>query len=379
MKDWRGNFVSQGVTAILTVTDDHKAEREKAKLEASFGNNKGSLKTQPQPQPQPQAQSQLQPTTPQPEVKRRKRVGEPVTPDPAQYAISMPTTPGPSAPSINQSPSYSLPIQVNPLNFSQHGYPMLSQINQIMQSSQAPHPMRNTISSQTPLTPLTNPHSINTQSSMSQPTSQFPFISQQFQFSPSMFAPPVGRRRQPPEIRHFTGTSLHEHGTVVTQPMPNGQMHHTQQSPTSQLTIQQQQVYATSSTPMPPHNPYQRTQQLPPSYITSVIPGEGPVTGGISVCVLGANFNTETEVFFGTVLAPVHKYMSDSCLVVTCPANKPGSVPVYTTTMAVAACPAETKIFRYVDNNEKMLMELALIVHSNTQTFGFEAEFVGLL
>lgn len=240
---------------------------------------------------------------------------------------------------------------------------MLNQINQIMQGSQAPHTMRNAMTSQSPLTPLTNPHSINTQTPIPQPTAQLPFISQQFQFNPSMFAPPVGRRRQPQEIRQFTGTNLHEHGIVATQAVPNGQMHHTvQQSPTSQLNVQQQQVYATSASPMPSHNPYQRVQQHPPSYITSVIPGEGPVTGGISVCVLGANFTTDTEVFFGTVLAPRQKYMSDSCLVVTCPANKPGSVPVYTTTITMAACPAETTIFRYVDNNEKMLMELALNV-----------------
>lgn len=365
IKDWRGNFVAQGVTAILTVTDDHKAEREKAKLEAttsSTANSKGSLK--------PQASPQSQPTTPQSDVKRRKRIGEPTTPDPAQYAISMPTTPGPSAPSVTHSPPYPLAIQMNPLNFNQQqGYPMLSQINQIMQSSQTNQNLRATIASQTGLTPLTSTHTHTPLSQQSAPHSnhtQLPFMPQQYQFNASMFAPAVNMRMAAHEVHQFIGNGLRDHSPVATQVLPNGHMQHTLQQPSSnQLMIQQQQQpgYPSSNAPptMPSHPQFQRPQQPPRSYITSVIPGEGPVTGGIPVCVLGANFTPDTEVFFGTVLAPLQKYMSESCLVVTCPANKPGSVPVYTT-MSTNTNPAETKVFRYIDNNEKMLMELALNV-----------------
>lgn len=359
--------MAQGITAILTVTDDHKAEREKAKLEAattSSASSKGSLKPQPLPQ--------TQPTTPQPEIKRRKRIGEPTTPDAAQYTISMPTSPGPSTSSVTQSPSYSLAMQMNPLNFNQQpGYPMLSQINQIMQSTQSTPNIRATISSQTGLAPLTSTHGVNGQTPVSQQSplsshTQLPFMPQQYQFNPSMFAPPVNMRLPPQEVHQFIGAGLRDHSPVPAQVLPNGQMQHAlQQQTANQMIIQQQQQsgYTTSNAPptMPSHTQYQRPQQPPRSYITSVIPGEGPVTGGIPVCVLGANFTPETEVFFGTVLAPLQKYMSDTCLVVTCPANKPGSVPVYTT-MSTNTNPAETKVFRYIDNNEKMLMELALNV-----------------
>ena len=355
--------MAQGITAILTVTDDHKAEREKAKLEAaatSSANSKGSLKPQPLPQ--------TQPTTPLPEVKRRKRIGEPTTPDAAQYAISLPTTPGPSTSSVTQSPSYSLAMQMNPLSFSQQpGYPMLNQINQIMQSSQSTPNIRATMPSQSGLAPLTSTHAINGQTQPLSNHTQLPFMPQQYQFNPSMFAPQGNIRLPPQEVHQFVGTGLRDHSPVATQALPNGQMQHSlHQQTTNQMIIQQQQQqsgYTTSNTPptMPSHTQYQRPQQLPRSYITGVIPGEGPVTGGIPVCVLGANFSPETEVFFGTVLAPLQKYMSDTCLVVTCPANKPGSVPVYTT-MSTNTNPAETKVFRYIDNNEKMLMELALNV-----------------
>ncbi|RPB26399.1 hypothetical protein L211DRAFT_717624 [Terfezia boudieri ATCC MYA-4762] len=327
---------------------------------------RGSLKPQPLPQ--------TQPTTPQPEVKRRKRIGEPTTPDAAQYAISMPTTPGPLTSSVTQSPSYSLAMQMNPLNFNQQpGYPMLNQINQIMQSSQPTPNIRAAISSQSSLAPLTSTHSINSQTSVSQQSplsnhTQLPFTPQQYQFNPSMFAPPVNMRLPPQEVHQFVGTGLRDHSPVTTQVLPNGQMQHSLHQTANQMIIQQQQQQQsgytnsnTSTTTMPSHTQYQRPQQPPRSYITSVIPGEGPVTGGIPVCVLGANFTPETEVFFGTILAPLQKYMSDTCLVVTCPANKPGSVPVYTT-MSTNTNPAETKVFRYIDNNEKMLMELALNV-----------------
>ncbi|KAI5800378.1 hypothetical protein DFH27DRAFT_525599 [Peziza echinospora] len=333
IKNYKGEFVAQGVTAILTVTDDHKAEREKAKLEAAAAASVTKTALKPQP------------TTPQPEVKRRKRVGEPpTTPDQLPYPTSS------NSMSASQGSPYPLQNQMNQLNFS-HGYPVLSQVNHLMQNSHTPlatNRMANV--SQPPITPLT---AFTPQPVISQPPSHSnTFIPQSFQFNPTMFG---NNMRITPDIHQFSGGVMPEHNNP-------GQLPHI--SPAAhQAQLHQQPPSYTSPNPppnMPTHPSYHRTPQPAPSHVHNVIPSEGPVTGGVPVCVLGINFTPETEVFFGTVLAPMQKFMSDTCLVVTLPANKPGSVPVYTTMSNNPAI--ETKIFRYIDHNEKMLMELALNV-----------------
>ena len=112
-------------------------------------------------------------------------------------------------------------------------------------------------------------------------------------------------------------------------------------------------------------------QQQP--VIHKVLPGEGPVTGGIEVTCLGKNFHRSLEVMFGDNVATTTTHWGDSTLVCLLPPSAiSGPVGVtfahqhrqgYTST-AVVSTPV---YFKYNDDRDRQLFEMCIQIMSNKQ------------
>ncbi|KAF2836918.1 hypothetical protein M501DRAFT_1018330 [Patellaria atrata CBS 101060] len=107
----------------------------------------------------------------------------------------------------------------------------------------------------------------------------------------------------------------------------------------------------------------QQAQQ--PPIIHKVIPGEGPTTGGIEVTCLGQNFDRSIEVMFGDTAAITTTFWSPNSLVCMLPPGKAGTVPVTFRDHRQASYSQSTNsgpssVFKYVDDSERQLMEMAL-------------------
>lgn len=107
----------------------------------------------------------------------------------------------------------------------------------------------------------------------------------------------------------------------------------------------------------------QRTTESP--FIEKVVPGQGPVSGGVEVTILGKNFSEEIQVKFGDNIALSVRHWSDTTLVVCLP---PSSIPgqVYVTLLNPSQPVAEYDVeqskntFTYINDTDRQLMELAL-------------------
>ncbi|KAI9032121.1 hypothetical protein DFJ74DRAFT_653342 [Hyaloraphidium curvatum] len=101
--------------------------------------------------------------------------------------------------------------------------------------------------------------------------------------------------------------------------------------------------------------------------ISKVVPGEGPLHGGIDVTVLGTGFHNGLTVLFGSTPAAATQYWNSNTLVVILPpGTAPGPVVVSFKEQGAqqAAQPADrpVPVFVYKDDSERALMELALQV-----------------
>lgn len=99
--------------------------------------------------------------------------------------------------------------------------------------------------------------------------------------------------------------------------------------------------------------------------ISKVVPGEGPLHGGVDVTVLGTGFHNGLTVLFGSTPATATQYWNSNTLVVILPpGTTPGPVVVSFKDQqgVVANGDRPLPIFVYKDESERTLMELALQV-----------------
>ncbi|KAJ3336076.1 hypothetical protein HDU93_003700 [Gonapodya sp. JEL0774] len=105
----------------------------------------------------------------------------------------------------------------------------------------------------------------------------------------------------------------------------------------------------------------------PLAVISRVVPGEGPVGGGVDVTVLGRGFREGLTVLFGDVPAPsVQFWNSNTLVVILPPARLPGPVVVG---FKEIPAPVDSHLggdgmplFVYKDDSDRALLELALQV-----------------
>jgi hypothetical protein len=103
---------------------------------------------------------------------------------------------------------------------------------------------------------------------------------------------------------------------------------------------------------------------LPPPRISRLIPGEGPVHGGIEVTVLGENFVRDLVCVFGDSPAvPTHFWSSSTLVCILPPSATPGPVVVGIKGVPLRIEEGQSlQLFTYKDDSDRSLLELALQV-----------------
>lgn len=102
---------------------------------------------------------------------------------------------------------------------------------------------------------------------------------------------------------------------------------------------------------------------MPPPRINRLIPGEGPVSGGIEVTILGENFVRDLTCLFGDSGAvSTHFWSTNTLVCILPPAANPG--PVFVGIKGVLHNPEQggLPLFTYKDHSDRNLLELALQV-----------------
>ena len=114
--------------------------------------------------------------------------------------------------------------------------------------------------------------------------------------------------------------------------------------------------------------PQQRSIIMPPTRevsldaptISRMIPAEGPLQGGIEITILGCGFYPGMTAMFGdTPAVPTHCWSPTTLVCILPPATNAGPVPL---TLKEHPYNMGAKIFTYVDDTDRALMELALQV-----------------
>lgn len=120
-----------------------------------------------------------------------------------------------------------------------------------------------------------------------------------------------------------------------------------------------------ANTPFGTDTQQQQQQQQP--VINKILPAEGPKNGGIEVTCLGSNFHRGLEIMFGDNVATTTTFWSSNSLVCLLPpAVQAGTVPVtfrqQQQVPGFSSSPVATPpvLFRYSDDDEQQLLELAL-------------------
>ncbi|KAK4135581.1 hypothetical protein BT67DRAFT_376651 [Trichocladium antarcticum] len=111
--------------------------------------------------------------------------------------------------------------------------------------------------------------------------------------------------------------------------------------------------------------------QAQPS-IFKVIPGEGPVAGGIEVTLMGQGFYNGMHVMFGDKQAPATTFWSSESLVCLLPPSEAGGMVPVTLREQNAQLNVAPQWFRYVDDSEQQLLRTALMILGNKMTGGYE-------
>ncbi|GAA5825371.1 hypothetical protein JCM11251_006955 [Rhodosporidiobolus azoricus] len=229
--------------------------------------------------------------------------------------------------------------------------------------------------------PLTRAGSID-------PTGQAPF---DFDFNShrgSLSSPPLSPGSTAPSVAEtfhslFSGFPSPNPSVLDLAPAPPPSIASAGQTPAPQIPLQPQQPshpgsFASFTIPSTESLPTSLTpdwsllpQQLqraeppaPPPRITRIIPGEGPVHGGIEVTVLGENFVQDLVCVFGDSPAfPTHFWSSTTLVCVLPPSANPGPVVV-----GIKGVPLTVEqgtglqLFTYKDDSDRSLLELALQV-----------------
>ena len=104
--------------------------------------------------------------------------------------------------------------------------------------------------------------------------------------------------------------------------------------------------------------------QAPAPRISRLIPGEGPVHGGIEVTVLGENFVRDLICVFGDSPAmTTHFWSSNTLICILPPSANPGPVVVGIKGLPLSVEEGNSlQLFTYKDDSDRSLLELALQV-----------------
>lgn len=174
------------------------------------------------------------------------------------------------------------------------------------------------------------------------PGSTEPSVSDTFQSIFSGFPSPASAVQETLAVRQASTGSIPSFAIPATEPIPP--------SFAPSWAMQQQ--------------PQQLEPPAPPPRINRVIPGEGPVHGGIEVTVLGDNFVRDLTCVFGDNAAvPTHYWSANTLVCVLPPSANPG--PVVVGIKGVPLTPDQgsgLQLFTYKDTSDRSLLELALQV-----------------
>ncbi|KAK9366706.1 hypothetical protein V1509DRAFT_628852 [Lipomyces kononenkoae] len=122
--------------------------------------------------------------------------------------------------------------------------------------------------------------------------------------------------------------------------------------------------YSTASAVASVQSPRERTSNggLECPVLQRLIPTEGPIRGGIEVTLLGTSFHQGLTVMFGDQPAVKTHIWNDSTIVaILPPAATPG--PVVVRLRSISEISSDNlKLFTYIDDTDRQLMELALQV-----------------
>ncbi|KAJ3022340.1 UNVERIFIED_CONTAM: SPT3 Dosage dependent suppressor of Ty-induced promoter mutations-like protein [Siphonaria sp. JEL0065] len=108
------------------------------------------------------------------------------------------------------------------------------------------------------------------------------------------------------------------------------------------------------------------TPSVPSAIINRIIPGEGPIQGGVEITILGENIHNGLIAVFGDLDAITTQVWGTSTMIcILPPSSTPGPVPVTLKAVSGFSAPAVPDIpvtFMYKDDLDRSLMELALQV-----------------
>lgn len=174
------------------------------------------------------------------------------------------------------------------------------------------------------------------------PGSTEPSVADTFQSIFSGFPSPVSAVQETSAVRQASSGSIPSFAIPATEPIPP--------SFAPSWAMQQQ--------------PQQLEPPAPPPRINRVIPGEGPVHGGIEVTVLGDNFVRDLTCVFGDNAAvPTHYWSANTLVCVLPPSANPGPVVVGIKGVPLTPDPGSgLQLFTYKDTSDRSLLELALQV-----------------
>ena len=174
------------------------------------------------------------------------------------------------------------------------------------------------------------------------PGSTEPSVADTFQSIFSGFPSPVSAVQETSAVRQASSGSIPSFAIPATEPIPP--------SFAPSWVMQQQ--------------PQQLEPPAPPPRINRVIPGEGPVHGGIEVTVLGDNFVRDLTCVFGDNAAvPTHYWSANTLVCVLPPSANPGPVVVGIKGVPLTPDPGSgLQLFTYKDTSDRSLLELALQV-----------------
>ncbi|BGP26236.1 membrane-bound transcriptional activator [Rhodotorula toruloides] len=108
--------------------------------------------------------------------------------------------------------------------------------------------------------------------------------------------------------------------------------------------------------------PNQLQPPAPAPRIGRLIPGEGPVHGGIEITVLGEHFVRDLVCVFGDTPAATHYWSNNTLVCVLPPSANPGPVVVGIKGVPLTVGGAGLQLFTYKDDSDRSLLELALQV-----------------
>ncbi|BGP01814.1 hypothetical protein RTG_01799 [Rhodotorula toruloides ATCC 204091] len=196
-----------------------------------------------------------------------------------------------------------------------------------------------------------------------------PSFSNGYEWRSNVSSPPHSPGSTAPSdtFQSFASAFPSPNASVVEPAPPPAPIHPTPPAPTSipSFAIPATEPMPASFTPSwtLQQQPNQLQPLAPAPRIGRLIPGEGPVHGGIEITVLGENFVRDLVCVFGDTPAATHYWSNNTLVCVLPPSANPGPVVV-----GIKGVPLTVEqgtglqLFTYKDDSDRSLLELALQV-----------------